>query len=134
MSMPAAFCRRTTSWTAARRWRWYAASSADSPAWRARFSSMRSSGRGRLPAWLVRMARVLVFMSAPAWVAVSVRPGADRQAEVALVAALLHAGLHHAELAALARHVIHAAIPAQVLHGGGGPGCLAVVEGHPARL
>src|SRR5262245_3899780 len=53
--MPAAFCCPTTPATAARSSCWKRASSADSPDSRARFASIRSSGRGRLPAWEVRM-------------------------------------------------------------------------------
>src|SRR5215831_10686267 len=63
MSMPRSFCCRTTSITAARSCAWKACSSLASPAARARFASIRCSGRGRLPAWLVRMCVLLLLMA-----------------------------------------------------------------------
>src|SRR6266851_1486377 len=62
--MPAATWRRTTSLTAAVSDFWNAASST-LPASRWWLASMSASGRGRLPAWLVRMRSLLAFMSSP---------------------------------------------------------------------
>jgi len=56
--MPAATWRRTTSATDWVSFFWKAASST-LPASRWLLASIRSSGLGRLPAWLVRMASVL---------------------------------------------------------------------------
>src|SRR5258707_6847264 len=62
--MPAATWRRTTSPTATASDFWKAASST-LPASRWWLASIRASGRGRLPAWLVRMRSLLRLMSAP---------------------------------------------------------------------
>src|SRR5712691_9009889 len=57
--MPAAACRRTTSATAARTWPASEAGSTGTPSSLANIVRMRSSGRGRLPVWVVRKRSVL---------------------------------------------------------------------------
>src|SRR5262249_61171853 len=63
--MPACVCRRPASATLARRWSWKRRSSVVMPDSRARLASIRSSGRGRLPAWLVRMRSAVCFIARP---------------------------------------------------------------------
>src|SRR5258708_38962202 len=63
--MPRAACLRTISPTAWRRRAWKAVSSMRSPRARERTRPSRSRGRGRLPAWVVRIRSVLRCMTSP---------------------------------------------------------------------
>src|SRR4030088_702776 len=63
--MPRAACLRTISPTAWRRRAWKGVSSMRSPRARERTRASRSRGRGRLPAWVVRIRSVLRCMTSP---------------------------------------------------------------------
>src|SRR4051794_5654754 len=78
MSMPTSRWRRTTSRTAESISCASAASSTGSPSMRAQKRSASSSGRGRLPAWVVLILRSLILMpppSAPRGSAAMLAPG-----------------------------------------------------------
>ncbi len=58
--------RATTSPTAARSWPRYSSSLLKSPVARRSLSAMRSSGRGRLPAWLVKIRSAYLLLESSA--------------------------------------------------------------------
>src|ERR1700730_3185911 len=111
--MPAATWRRTTSPTAALSDFWNAASST-LPASRWWLASMSASGRGRLPAWLVRMRSLLACMSTSLELGglALLGEGARGFLEILGKIETLRRGLEHD----LAAKLIH--VPAPHAHGG----------------